>query len=63
MSPATYKSSVLLCHDPDDEDCMTCRFLSGDQTQEVLLSVIANLDAVLFKDEKFIKVLTESGLT
>ena len=51
MSQFGYKSSVLRCHDPGQKDCVTCRFLSGDKSQEVLLGVIANLDHVLSEKE------------
>ncbi len=51
MSQFKYKSSVLRCHDSEDYDCVTCRFLSGDESREVLLGVISNLDHMLFEKE------------
>lgn len=63
MSQFAYKSSVLRCHDSKDHDCAICRFLSGDESQEVLLAVIANLDHVLSLEEEFIREEHESGLT
>ncbi len=55
-----YKSSVLRCHDPTDADCATCRFLSGDKSQNVLLDVISNLDHMLFNEETLTETLVKT---
>lgn len=55
-----YKSSVLRCHDPADADCATCRFLSGDKSQDVLLDVISNLDHMLFDEETLTETLVKT---
>lgn len=60
MSQFEYKSSVLLCHDPEDHDCVTCRFLSGDESREVLLGVISNLDHMLSEKESLVKTMTRA---
>lgn len=60
MSQIAYKSSVLRCHDPGDADCVTCRFLSGDESQKVLQGVILNLDSVLFEKESLVTTLLTS---
>ena len=58
--PAAYKSSVMRYHDPDDDDCATCRFLKGDKSSEVLLDVISNLDHMLFDEETLTETLVKT---
>ena len=52
-----YYSSVLRCHDPGDDECKTCRFLSGDRSEVVLMSVIALLDKQLAGEEGLLATL------
>ena len=46
-----YKSTVLNCNSDDDE-CAVCRFLNGDRTGGVLMSVIKTLDNSLADSER-----------
>ena len=54
-----YASSLLRCHDLDDDDCPVCRFLSGDKSQVVLLAVIARIDGKLARVESMRDKLVE----
>ena len=60
MTQFEYKSSVLRIHDADDHDCVTCRFLSGDESREILLGVISNLDHMLSEKESLVTTLTRA---
>ena len=61
VNPHCYASSVLVCHDVEDDDCPVCRFLSNDKSQIVLLAVIARLDGKLSRveamNEKMLNIL------
>jgi ABC-type transporter Mla MlaB component len=60
VSNVSYESSVLKCHDPSDDECDTCRFLSGDLTTSTLLKVIENLDRMLSQEEKAVRELSST---
>ena len=45
-----FKSTVLTCY-VDDDDCSTCKFISGDRDIKTLLDVIQTLDNRLNEEE------------
>ena len=59
--PTKYESSVLTCHDAGDDECKTCRFLSGDTSTEILLHVIKLLDRRLAVSESVERMIAEAG--
>ena len=55
--PVKYRSSAMQIDSCDD--CLVCRFVDGDRSEEVLLETIRILDANLAKSEHAFELLQQ----